>query len=129
MPWPPDLVENLETYLQTYRPRFPNAAKDPHLFLTVKGLPISSGAIWSRFRIAIYQATKKRIWPHLLRQIWSDAYLDKHPGDYEGVAAMLNNTPEMVQKSYRRFRREQHLQKAVDFNAELFNGHPKRKTP
>jgi hypothetical protein len=129
MPWPPELAEDLETYVQTYRPRFPHAESNPHLFLTERGLQMSSGAIWARFRMAIYQATEKVIWPHLLRKIWADSYLDTHPGDYEGVAAMLNNTPEMVQKSYRRFRREQHLQKAIDFNAELFNGRPKRKTP
>jgi hypothetical protein len=70
--------------------------------------------------LAIYQATHKRIWPHLLRTIWADAYLDAHPGDWEGAAAMLTNTPAMVQARYRRFRREQHLQKAIAFNAKLF---------
>jgi hypothetical protein len=43
-----------------------------------------------------------------------------HPGDFEGTAATLNNTPQMVQARYRRFRREQHLRKAMDFNAKLF---------
>jgi hypothetical protein len=127
--WPLELVENLETYLREYRPRFPNAETDTTVFLSKRGYPLTQGNIWYRFRIAIYQALRKRIWPHLLRTIWSDAYVDAHPGDYEGAAAMLNNSPAMVQAKYRRFRREQHLQKAIDFNAELFNGHPRRKTP
>ena len=41
---------------------------------------------------------------------------------------MLNDTPQTIQSWYRQFRAEQHLKKAVDFNAQLFgNGH--RKTP
>ena len=120
LPWPPEISTDLQRYLDDYRPRFPNAATDPHLWLTEQGQPLSGQAVWARFRIAVYQALKKRIWPHLLRNIWSDAYIDAHPGDYEGVASMLNNTPQMVQARYRRFRREQHLQDAIAFNAKLF---------
>jgi hypothetical protein len=120
VPWPEDLTENLETYLREYRPRFPNASTSPYLFLNAEGRPFTQDGIWERFSVAIYQSTQKRIWPHLVRTIWADAYLDAHPGDWEGAAAMLNNTPQMVMKSYRRFRREQHLQKALDFNVKLF---------
>jgi integrase len=126
MPWPPELVEHLERYLQEYRPRFPRADADRHLFLSEQGDPLSGGAAWNRFRLAIYQALHKRIWPHLLRKLWADAYLDAHPGDFEGAAAMLNNTPQMVQARYRHFRREQHLRKAVDFNAKLFKAPSQR---
>jgi integrase len=120
LPFPPELVGNLETYLRDYRPRFPHADTHPHLWISEQGQPLSGQAVWERFRIAVYQALKKRIWPHLLRNIWSDAYLDANPGDWEGAASMLNNTPQMVQARYRRFRREQHLRKAIDFNAKLF---------
>jgi hypothetical protein len=120
VPWPSDLVDTLDEYLRDWRPRFPQANTSPYVFLTEQGRQFSQGSVWSRFRMAVYQATRKRIWPHLLRHIWSDAYLDAHPGDYEGAAAMLNNSPDMVRARYRRFRREQHLQKAVDFNAAMF---------
>jgi hypothetical protein len=124
VPWPPELVEPLETYLKDYRSRFPHADTDRHVFLTQVGRPFSAMSLWMRFHLAIYRTLKKRIWPHLLRTIWADAYIDTHPGDYEGAAAMLNNSPDMVRQRYRRFRREQHLQKAIDFNAQVFgNGH------
>jgi integrase len=127
VPWPPELVEQLETYLRDYRPVFPNAEDLPHVFLTEQGRPFSQGVAWSRLSIAVYKALRKRLFPHLLRKIWTDAYMDAHPGDYEGAAAMLANTPQMVQAKYRRFRREQHLRKAVDFNAKIFgNGHGER---
>jgi hypothetical protein len=127
LPWPSELEDPLEIYLRTYRPRIPHADTAAHVFLTAQGQPFSQGAVWSRFRLAIYQATHKRIWPHLLRTIWADAYLDMHPGDWEGAAAMLTNTPQMVQMRYRRFRREQHLQKAINFNVKLFRASPSRK--
>lgn len=99
---------------------FPNADTDRHVFLTQKGNSFTVTPLWIRFHLAIYRALQKRLWLHRLRTIWSDAYLDAHPGDYEGAAAMLNNSPNMVRQRYRRFRREQHLQKAVDFNAQVF---------
>jgi hypothetical protein len=124
IPWPADLTDNLETYLREYRPRFPNAATSSYLFLNADGGPFTQDGIWERFSVAIYQSLQKRIWPHLVRTIWADAYLDAHPGDWEGAAAMLNNTPAMVMKKYRRFRREQHLQKALGFNTRVFGrGH------
>jgi hypothetical protein len=64
----------------------------------------------------------------LFRTLWCDAYIDAHPGDWEGAAAMLNDTPQTIQSWYRQFRVEQHLKKAVDFNAQLF-GNGKGKTP
>jgi hypothetical protein len=120
MPWPPELVDQLETYLRDYRPRIPHANTDASLWLSEQGNQLSGSAVWARFRLAIYQATRRRIWPHLLRNIWADHWIDEHPGDFETAAAMLNNTPEMVRLRYRRFRREQHLQKAIAFNAKLF---------
>jgi hypothetical protein len=126
VPWPADLTENLETYLREYRPRFPNASTLTELFLNSEGRPFTQDGIWERFRIAIFQSTRKRIWPHLVRTIWTDAYLDTHPGDWEGAAAMLNNSPLMVAHKYRRFRREQHLQKGLDFNAKIFGKGPSR---
>ena len=99
---------------------FPNADTDRHVFLRQKGNPFTVPPFCTRFHLAIYHALQKRIWLHLLQTIWSDTYLDAHPGNYEGAAAMLNNSPNMVHQRYRRFRRDQHLQKAVDFNAQVF---------
>jgi hypothetical protein len=73
-----------------------------------------------------FEKLGKHIYPHLFRTLWTDAYLDAHPGDYEGAAAMLNDTPATVERMYRQFRVEQHLKHATEFNAQLFghgNGH------
>jgi hypothetical protein len=129
-PWPADLVQDLETYLGTYRPRIPGADHKPQVFLSQRGNVMHAQGLTRRLQLAVYAISGKRVWPHLFRTTWADHFIDRHPGEYETVAAILNNTPQMVMERYRRFRREQHLQKALDFNAKLFgNGQTKRTSP
>jgi hypothetical protein len=131
MPWPPDLVSDLEEYLRDYRPSFPQSESSAIVFLTRGGRAMGRGDL-VRDRIApdCFRLLGKHIYPHLFRTLWCDAYLDAHPGDWEGAAAMLNDTPQTVQSWYRQFRVEQHLKKAVDFNVKLFgNGHRKGMSP
>jgi integrase len=132
MPWPPDLVDDLEEYLQVFRPRIPNSAMSPLVFPTERGRQLTESLLGWRITLHCYRLTGKHVFPHLFRTLWCDAYLDAHPGDFEGAAAMLNDRPQTVQGWYRQFRVEQQLKKAIDFNAFTFghdrrqNGHPKR---
>ena len=133
IPWPADLVDNLEEYRRDVRPKFPNSATSPIVFLNRHGLPLTTVALNIRISLEGARFLQKHLYPHLFRTLWCDAYLDAHPGDWEGAAAMLNDTPETVQAWYRQFRVEQHLKKATDFNAQLFghghsNGHRKGTT-
>lgn len=128
MAWPADLVPDLEEYLQTFRPRLPNSATNPVVFLGGKGNPLTGLILRNRISLECYRLLQKHVYPHLFRTLWCDAYLDRYPGDWEGAAAMLNDTPQTIQSWYRQFRVEQHLKKAIDFNARLF-GNGKRTSP
>jgi hypothetical protein len=118
--WPADLVNHLEEYLEKHRPSFPNSSTSPLVFLSSYGNPMNHSTLDDRIRLDCYRLLGKHVYPHLFRTLWCDAYLDAHPGDWEGAAAMLNNTPQTIQGWYRQFRVEQHLKSAVDFNAKLF---------
>ena len=120
MAWPADLVGDLEEYLRDHRPRLPNSATSRLVFLTGDGNPLHRSGLAVNVKLACYRLLGKHIYPHLFRTLWCDAYLDAHPGDWEGAAAMLNDTPETVRGWYRQFRVQQHLKKGIDFNAQLF---------
>jgi hypothetical protein len=120
MAWPQDIVADLDEYLTTFRPRFPDAKSSRTVFLSYKGKRAPTQHFRETIRVACWQHLRKRISPHLFRTIWTDAYLDAHPGDFEGAAAMLNDKPETVAGWYRQFRVAKHLAKAEDFTAKLF---------
>jgi integrase len=124
MPWPADLVDDLEEYLRDYRPKLLRRSHSTAVFLTTRGQPLNSNEVWTRIAGLCFEALGKHLYPHIFRTLWTDAYLDAHPGDYEGAAAMLNDTPATVEGWYRQFRVERHLRKGIDFNAQLF-GHGK----
>jgi hypothetical protein len=130
MPWPADLVDDLEEYLRDYRPHLlhPQHPNCQWVFPNHHGGQLCSMALRDRIVGPCFEKLRKHVYPHLIRTIWCDAYLDAHPGDYEGAAAMLNNTPQTVEGWYRSFRVEKHLKHAQDFNAKLFgNGHSNGK--
>jgi len=48
VPFPPDLVSQLEEYLTYYRPRFPpNADNLPYIFITREGVPFTQRALYA----------------------------------------------------------------------------------
>jgi integrase len=125
MPWPADLVDDLNEYLRDYRPRLLKGSNSTVVFPAMGGRKLEPSSFGHRITFACYDRLKKHVYPHLFRTLWCDAYLDANPGDWEGAAAMLNDTPQTVQGWYRQFRVEQQLKKAVNFNAQLF-GNGKR---
>jgi integrase len=130
VPFPPDLVSHLEEYLRDFRPRIPNAGNDPHLFLGANGRPLSSAAIWGRLAYTVYRYLGRRIYPHLLRTLWTDTYLLTSNGDIDTAAYMLNDTPTTVLQHYHELRADQQVSKAYAFNqAILGNGNGQGKKP
>ena len=128
--WPPDLVSDLEEYLQVYRPKLMTRRTCVWVFPSAHGKQLTIAGLHKRLVGPCFAKLGKHVYPHLVRTLWTDAYLDANPGDFEGAVAMLNDTTETVQSMYRQFRVEQHLKKATDFNAKLFgNGHGKETTP
>jgi Phage integrase family len=122
VPFPAELVPHLEEYLERFRPLIPNAAREPHLFLTQKGKPMTQYQIWQRVSVAVYKGIRKRLYPHLLRTIWTDLYLLSSGGDIDTAAYMLNDNPMTVLGYYHELRAERQVSKAYDFNQKILGG-------
>jgi integrase len=120
LPFPDDLVTALQEYWQRFRPIFPGAAADPHVFLTVNGRPLSDTVLrLSLFHHVFVRTEHKRFYPHLARTLWTDAALDA-TNSPDMVAAWLNNTPAVVYGHYRELRAQKQIQQAVAFNRSRF---------
>jgi hypothetical protein len=119
VPWPDELTSHLEEYLHVFRPIFPNAATDPHVFLTTKGRPFRSQTLCARLATEIYMRLQKRFYPHLLRTLWVDQYLLASNGDVSTAAYLLNDTVATVLKRYHELRGADHVQKAYQFNRQI----------
>ena len=123
VPWPEELIEHLEEYLQVFRPVFPNAATDQHVFLTTKGRPFTSQTLCARLATEVYMRLQKRFYPHLLRTLWVDQYLLASHGDVSTAAYLLNDNVATVLKRYHELRGADHIERAYAFNqAILGNG-------
>ena len=96
-----DLLPHLKEFLDVYRPRIPNAETSLLLFRTKRGNPYTSGALRTELStLVLRRSNNKRFYPHLIRTIWATEYLTNNPGDYDGAAAMLGDTVQMVLKRY-----------------------------
>jgi hypothetical protein len=118
LPFPPDLIEHLQEFLHDYRPLLPHAAESQHLFLNWQGRPYTASSLHQMLFIQIYARTGKRFYPHLIRTIWTDAFLLK-THDISTAAYMLNDTPTTVLKRYHELRGNDHIQKAYQFTQSL----------
>jgi hypothetical protein len=119
VPFPPGLVPHLEEYLRVFRPIIPNADRDPHVFISRDGTPLSSAMIRDRFTYTVYAALGKRLYPHLLRTMWTDQYLLSSGGDIDTAAYMLNDKPETVLQHYHELVGERQVTKAYAFNEAI----------
>jgi hypothetical protein len=119
----PTLLALLHEWRTTYRPRLPGAAESPYLFLNHQGRPFSEN-LGKEITLAVGLKTDtetgKRFFPHMIRTIWTTAYLT-HPktyGDFLGAATRLGDQPQTVIKSYSHlFKKDLHA-RAADFLAE-----------
>jgi hypothetical protein len=117
-PFPTDLIEHLEEFLQHYRPLLPNNTNYPHVFIAGSGKPLTSEALRLRLQYETYARLKKRFYPHLIRTIMTDSMLIKGV-DVSTVAFLLNDTPEMIYKRYHELRANDHIKIADQFMASL----------
>jgi hypothetical protein len=116
VPFPPDLVAHLEEYLHEFRPCLRNADRDPHLFLSATGRPLTGKVLARRLFITVYSRLGRRLYPHLLRTIWTDTYLLNSGGDIDTAAYMLNDSVSTVLQHYHEIRADQQVIKAYAFN-------------
>jgi hypothetical protein len=120
--FPPELIDHLQLYLESYRPLWPNASTDTHVFFGRYGQELTAGDIRDKLGTAVYALTKKRFYPHLIRTLWVDSYL-LATGDVSTAAYMLNDHVLTVMKRYHELRGADHMAKAYAFNkAILGNG-------
>jgi site-specific recombinase XerD len=94
-----DVATYLEEYLEVWRPKLPNAAKDRHVFLSKRGRPFTDTTLRNRLRINVYRYTKKHLYTHLLRTIFTSQALSDGE-DINTVAYGLNDTPATVLRAY-----------------------------
>jgi len=113
----PDFIPVLEEFLNTYRPKLPNAATSPFLFLTsVNGRPFGQAGLGMELRAAVGLRTAKavRFHPHMIRTIWATEYLQKTQ-DFTTAAVLLGDTLQTVMKTYYDVVNKDHHAKAKAF--------------
>jgi hypothetical protein len=86
---PRQLIPILEEYLERYRPLLVNGEDPQTLFLNDAGRPISSEGIFTIVGNITYQCVRRRINPHLFRDIFAVRWLEKNPEDYLSVSKIL----------------------------------------
>jgi hypothetical protein len=118
VPWPPELTAHLEEYLTTFRPLFPHANDNPHVFLTRFGNTFAPQTLYRRLAEDFYIRSGKRFFPHLVRTLWVDRWL-LSGGDVSTAAYLLNDTVATVLKRYHELRGIDHIQKAYAFNQAI----------
>jgi hypothetical protein len=69
VPFPAELTNDLETYLDQARPTFPNADTDRHVFLSERGNPFNAITLRTLLSDRVFYYTQKRLYPHLLRTL------------------------------------------------------------
>jgi hypothetical protein len=100
LPFPPDLIPQLEEYLQIWRPcleRLTNG-RFPHVFLGRYGNPYNRHTLRNRVTDVLYRYTGKACHPHLIRTIWARRY--PHNGNVHRAAVLLNDRMETVVRRY-----------------------------
>jgi hypothetical protein len=107
----PDVTGYLEEYLETWRPKLPNADRDRHVFLSKTGRPFTDTTLRNRLRINVYRYTKKHLYTHLLRTIFTSETLSAGE-DINTVAYGLNDTPTTVLRAYNELNPAKH-QRAI----------------
>jgi integrase len=121
VPWPPELTAHLEEYLGEFRPRFPHADDNPHVFLTRFGNTFAPQTLYRRLAEDLYIRLQKRFFPHLVRTLWVDRWL-LSGGDVSTAAYLLNDIVVTGLKRYHELRGMDHIQKAYAFNQAIL-GH------
>jgi hypothetical protein len=117
----PDLLPALEEFLQVYRPRLPNAATSPFLFLTQYGNAYTAQDLRIELAYVVALHTGQRFYPHLIRTIWATEYLEKTQ-DYATAATMLGDTLTVVMQTYYDIIHKDHHSRAKAFLSTALQG-------
>jgi hypothetical protein len=110
----PDLLPHLEEFLTIYRPRIPQTEISPFLFRTRYGNFFTAHTLRLELYNLVLRRSNKRFYTHLIRTIWASEYISK-TNDYEGAAALLGDTVQMVLKRYHELQEKKAHARASQF--------------
>jgi hypothetical protein len=113
--WPDELVTHLDEYLTIFRPRFPHADISSLVFPNRQGVKQTHAGFYYRISQPIYIHLRKRLFPHLVRSLWTDSWIESG-GDVATGAYMLNNAVTTMLEHYHDFYAQSHVEKAYEFN-------------
>lgn len=101
LPFPEDLVPDLESYLKIWRPLLLKGLTAPpgNVFLTMVGTRFNTVSLNTAVSNCVYSYLEKRFHPHIVRTIWATEYI-KETHDFYGAAVMLNDTLKTVIDKY-----------------------------
>jgi hypothetical protein len=122
----PDIIPVLEEFLTVWRPKLPHADEDRHVFLGAhgpRGGRLEETELSTKIRIHVYRLTGKRLYPHLLRTIFTSELLSAGV-DINTVAYGLNDNPRTVLQAYNELQAGKHQQTLHEANRRaLTTGH------
>jgi site-specific recombinase XerD len=122
LPFPPDLVEALESYLTIWRPILARIENGSEVFLNRLGQAFRIYTVRNTLQGHIYSFTGRHWHPHIMRTIWATEWI-KSGGDFMTAAIMLNDRLETVIKNYAHLRDENDAEKALAWVQGRVNGH------
>ena len=101
LPFPEDLVPQLEAYLHTWRPCLErlSGGRFTHVFLNRYGKPYGINPLNMCVKNRLYRYTGKACHAHLIRTIWATEYI-RQTGNVYNAAVLLNDRMETVVKQY-----------------------------
>jgi hypothetical protein len=103
----PEVVPWLEEYLQRFRPQLPNASRDRHVFLSLRGHPLTTPILLARLRVHVYRYTGKRFYTHLLRSLFMSHHMTSGI-DLNSIAYAMNDLPATVLAAYNELIADKH---------------------
>jgi hypothetical protein len=125
---PPEVAVHLDEFLSHYRHHLPNAASDRHVFLSIRGTPMSEANLLATLKGHVARFTDKAFYTHLARSLFSTYHLT-HGMDINSVAYAMNDRPQSVLKAYNELMADTHRPIIAEANRQaLANGH-QRLTP
>lgn len=97
--FPADLIPDLEEYLDRVRPCLLAGQNSNLVFMSHGAGMLSDDEIRLNLLLRVFQYTKRRFYPHLIRTIWPTE-MSESDADIRAVAYMMNDRIETILKKY-----------------------------
>jgi hypothetical protein len=122
LPFPPTLINTLESYLTIWRPILAHKENASEVFLNRLGRAFTKGSLHQNIQGNIYSFTGRHWHPHMIRTIWATEWIKSH-GDFYTAAIMLNDRLETVIQNYAHLMESDVAEKAYEWVQSRVNSH------